>query len=52
MVLEEESITNEVLLDCIRKLYDQKDTYVANMNQSSQADSINTVINLIQKVSK
>lgn len=52
MVLEEESITNEVLLDCIRKLYDQKDTYVANMNQSSQADSINTVIDLIKKVSK
>ncbi len=52
MVLEEESLTDEVLLDCIRKLYDQKDTYVANMNQSSQADSINTVIQLIEKVSK
>ena len=52
MVLEEESITNEVLLDCIRKLYGQKDTYVAAMNQSSQADSINTVVHLIEKVSK
>ena len=52
MVLEEESITNEVLLDSIRKLYNSQDAYKAAMNQSSQADSIDTIIGLIENVSK
>lgn len=52
MVLEEESLTNDVLLDYIRTLYNQKDSYIDAMKQSSQADSINTIIELIENAAK
>ncbi len=52
MVLEEESLTDEVLLECIRKLYEQKNSYIDAMNQSSQADSIDTIIHLIETAAK
>ena len=52
MVLEEENITNEVLLDSIRTLYEKKDSYIDAMNQSSQADSIDTIIQLIEDAAK
>lgn len=52
MVLEEEELSDEVLLNAIRKLYDQRDSYINNMKQSSQQDSINTIIGLIEDATR
>ncbi len=51
LVLEEEELTNQVLLDAIHSLYEKRDTYIGAMKQSSQQDSIQTIIGLIQNVS-
>ena len=52
IVLEEEELNNTVLLDAIQKLYKQKDAYISAMKNSSQQDSIQTILDLIEKVSK
>ena len=52
MVLEEEEITNERLLDTIQTLYANRNSYTDAMKKSSQQDSINTVIQLIQTATK
>ena len=52
MVLEEEELNNELLLDTIRTLYEKKDSYISAMKQSSQQDSINTIIDLIENAAK
>ena len=51
IVLEEEDLTREVLSDSIYKLYEERTSYINAMKQSSQQDSINTIISLIQDVS-
>ena len=48
MVLEEEEITNEVLLKAIHTLYRDRETYISAMKNSSQTDSIGQIIHLIQ----
>ena len=52
IVLEEEQLTDSVLLDAIQKLYEEKDAYIARMKESNQGDSIQTILNLIQEASK
>ena len=52
MVLEEEELSTTVLLDAIRKLYAEKDAYIDAMKNSSQQDSIKTVLSLIENASK
>lgn len=52
IVLEEEELTNEVLLNAIHKLYREKDAFVETMKTSSQQDSINTIIELIENAAK
>lgn len=52
VVLEEEGLTSSVLLDAVLKLYREKDAYIKAMQQSKQQDSIQTILDLIQKVSK
>lgn len=52
IVLEEEELTNEVLLNAIHRLYDEKDAFIETMNKSSQQDSINTIIELIENAAK
>ncbi len=52
VVLEEEELSNEVLLQAIHKLYNEKDAYIETMLQSSQQDSINTIIGLIENAKK
>jgi len=49
IVLEEEELNKDTLLDSIRKLYQHRNTYIDAMKHSSQQDSINTIINLIQE---
>ncbi|WP_346664163.1 undecaprenyldiphospho-muramoylpentapeptide beta-N-acetylglucosaminyltransferase [uncultured Merdimonas sp.] len=50
MVLEEESLTSEVLLAAIRKLYDNRESYIDAMKKSPQQNSIDTIIDLIESV--
>ncbi len=52
VVLEEEEITNEVLLETVNNLYDNRDIYIENMKNSPQQDAIDTIIDLIQEVEK
>ena len=52
VVLEEEELNNQVLLDAIHKLYDKRDAYISAMKQSSQQDSINTIVGLIENAAK
>ena len=52
VVYEEEELTNEVLLNAIHKLYREKDSYIEAMKKSSQQDSINTIIELIENAAK
>lgn len=52
MVLEEEELNNQLLLDTIRTLYEKKDSYISAMKQSSQQDSIDTIIDLIENAAK
>lgn len=51
-VLEEETLTNELLLDTVHKLYDNRQQYVTAMQQSSQQNPIETIIQLIESASK
>lgn len=51
MVLEEEQLSDQSLSDAIYRLYQERDSYIQAMNQSSQTDSIQTIIDLIQGVS-
>lgn len=52
IVLEEEELKDSALLDAILKLYNEKDAYIDTMKQSTQQDSIQTILGLIQKASK
>lgn len=47
-VLEEEELNNQLLLDTIHKLYANRASYISAMNASSQQDSIQTIIQLIE----
>ncbi len=49
IVLEEEELNDQILLNRIHKLYQEKDHYISAMEQSSQQDSIDTIISLIEK---
>ena len=48
-VLEEEEITNEVLLDTIHDLYKNRETYIAAMSSSKHKDSIEQIVQLFEK---
>ena len=45
-------LNDELLLSSIQKLYREKDAYIEAMKHSSQQDSINTILGLIQEASK
>ena len=50
MVLEEEELTNETLLSAVHDLYDNHEKYIDAMKHSSQQDSIDTIIDLIESI--
>lgn len=52
IVLEEEQLTDSVLLNVIEKLYKEKDAYITAMKQSKQQDSVQTILHLIEEASK
>lgn len=49
IVLEEEELTKESLIENVQKLYAERNTYIEAMNTSSQKNSIDTIINLIEE---
>ena len=52
MVLEEESITDEVLLKAIHDLYDHRENYRAAMENAPGQDSISVICDLIRSCQK
>lgn len=52
IVLEEEELNDSILLQTIQKLYNEKIAYIDAMKQSSQQDSIQTILELIENASK
>lgn len=48
-VLQEETITDELLLETIRKVYAQRSQYVEKMEKSSQVNGVETVLSLIKE---
>ena len=52
IVIEEEELTDELLLESIKKLYTERDAYISAMKTSSMQDSIKTIIGLIEEASK
>ena len=48
MVLEEEEITESVLMDSIRKLYENRNSYIEAIQSSKQLDSINQIVSIIE----
>ncbi len=50
IVLEEESLTDDALLDAVENLYEHRAQYVRAMKSSSQQNSIDTIIELIESV--
>ena len=52
IVLEEEALDASTLLDAIQKLYKEKDAYIDTMKQSTGHNSIQKILELIQKASK
>lgn len=49
LVLEEEAISNEVLLQTIHRLYDERASFSKAMKASRQTDSIDTIVGLIEE---
>ena len=52
IVLEEESLTDEILLDTVQRLYQDRDTYTKAMSDSGMQNSIETIIDLIVRASQ
>ena len=48
LVLEEEELTNQVLLDAIHKLYEHRNDYVSAMENSQHTDAIHHITELIE----
>ncbi len=51
-VIEEENVTDEILLNAVREVYKNRQTYIAAMKQNGQMDSIETILNLIKEHTK
>lgn len=51
-VLEEESLTGDILLDAVRDVYANRASYRKAMEEGGQMDSIGTIVDLIKKESK
>lgn len=52
MVLEEEEITNASLLDAIRNLYHNRQTYIDAMSGSKNLNSIQNIVDLIEECAR
>jgi UDP-N-acetylglucosamine--N-acetylmuramyl-(pentapeptide) pyrophosphoryl-undecaprenol N-acetylglucosamine transferase len=48
MVIDEENLDEDALVDAIHRLYFTKETFISNMEKSTQLKSISTIIDLIE----
>lgn len=48
-VMEEEKLTKESLIEAVDKVYNERESYQKAMEKSSQMDSVDTIIGLIEK---
>ena len=51
-VIQEEDVTDEVLLSAVRHVYANRQTFIDAMSKSGQMDSIGTIVKLIEGESK
>lgn len=51
-VIEEEALTGKVLWEAIEGVYQNKNTYIAAMEKSTQSDAVSMICDLIQQYSK
>ena len=52
VVIEEEELSKELLLESVRDLYANRDTYMSAMRKSTLQNSIETITNIIEEVRK
>ncbi len=52
VVLEEENLTSDILVNEINKLYENRNTYIENMENATQTNAIETIIGLIESLKK
>lgn len=52
IVLEEETLTDKSLLEAVNNLYEHREQYISAMKNSSQQNSIDTIIDLIESVTE
>ncbi len=51
-VIQEENVTDDVLLSAVREVYANRQTFIDAMSKSGQMDSIGTILKLIETESK
>jgi len=47
-MLEEENLTDDILLEAVHEVYENRAQYVAAMEKSSMHDAIGTIVGLIE----
>ncbi len=52
MVIEEENLSNVVLLDAVQKLYKNRNQYITTMKESKQMNSVETVVQIIEEAAE
>ncbi|MCI8293574.1 MAG: undecaprenyldiphospho-muramoylpentapeptide beta-N-acetylglucosaminyltransferase [Hespellia sp.] len=50
LVIEEEDLSKEYLLECVKKLFQNRDTYISAMHKSQLQNSIQTITDIIEHV--
>ncbi len=50
MVIEEEQLTSEGLVEALNKLYNERKTYVRNMNANDQSNGVDVILSLIDEL--
>ena len=49
-VLEEESLTNELLLNAVNEVFDKKEEYRKTMSSSTQTNAVASIVSLIEEL--
>ena len=49
-MIEEEQVTDEVLLTAVRDLYANRDSYISAMEKSEMGDAIGTIVGMIDEL--
>ncbi len=52
MVIEEENLSDVVLLKAIQELFQSRDKYIDAMSRSKQFNSVETVVQLIEEAAR